>query len=143
MFRDEVRSGTLLGVPVIVSANVPGGSVLVVDADSFAAANAAPEFMVSDQATIVQANADGTAPTQAGAASDYTGGALGTAGEVKPDGGIIVTGDTTGAPSGASVAGYQALSMYQVYSTAVRMVLPTSWATTRAGAVAAISSAAW
>jgi len=143
MFRDEVRSGTLLGVPVIASANVPAASVIVVDADSFAAANAAPEFMVSDQATIVQANADGTAPTMAGAASDYTGGGLGTAGEVKPDGGIIVTGDTAGAPTGASVTGYQALSMYQVYSTAVRMVLPTSWGLVRSGSVAALSSVGW
>ena len=143
MFRDEIRSGTLLGVPIIASTNIAAGTVMIVDADSIAIANATPEFMVSDQATLVQANADGTAPTMAGADNDYTGGALGTAGEVKPDGGIIVTGDTTGAPAGASVAGYQALSMYQVYSTAVRMVLPTSWGQMRSGAVASLSSVAW
>lgn len=143
MFRDEARSGTLLGVPVISSSNVPAASVIIVDADSFAAANAAPEFAVSDQATIVQANADGTAPSMAGDATDYTGGDLGTAGQVPTDGGIIVTGNGTGAPSGTAVANYQALSMYQVYSTAVRMVLPTSWATTRANAVASLSGVAW
>ena len=143
MFRDEVRSGTLLGVPVITSSNVPADMVIVVDSNSFAAANSNPEFAVSDQATIVQADSGAAAPTMAGGASDYTGGDLGTAGEVKPDGGIIVSGDTTGAPTGTSVAGYQALSMYQVYSTAVRMVLPTSWALTRSGAVAALSGVSW
>lgn len=143
MFRDEIRSGTLLGVPVITSTNVPAASVVIVDADSLAIANATPEFSVSDQASLVMANADGTAPSQAGDATDYTGGDLGTAGEVPRDGGIIVTGNGTGAPSGTAVANYQALSMYQTYQTAIRMVLPTSWGTIRPGAVAALSGVAW
>ena len=89
------------------------------------------------------ANADGTAPTQAGVATDHTGGAIGTPEQVPPDGGIIVGGNTTGAPAGASVAGYQAMSMFQQYSTALRMVLPTSWGLTRAGVVHSLSGVNW
>ena len=143
MFRDEIRSGTLLGVPVITSSNVPSGTVIIVDASSLAMANGTPEFAVSDQAALTMANADGTAPSQAGDATDYTGGDLGTAGEVPRDGGIIVNGNGTGAPSGTAVTNYQALSLYQTYQTAIRMTLPTSWGLVRAGAVASITGAAW
>jgi HK97 family phage major capsid protein len=143
MFRDEIAQGRLLGVPVLSSTTVPAASVLCVDANSFAAANDTPAFMISDQAVLTMANSDGTAPTQAGVATDHTGGALGTAEQVKPDGGIIVGGNATGAPTGASVAGYQAMSMYQQYATAIRMVLPTSWGLMRANSVAALSGVAW
>lgn len=143
MFRDEVGNGRLLGVPVIASTTVPADEVIMIDAASFVGANASPQFAVTDQATLVMANADATAPTQAGAATDHTGGALGTEEQVPPDGGIIVTGDTTGAPAGASVAGYMAQSMFQQYQTAVRMVLPASWGLTRDGSVAALSGVDW
>jgi HK97 family phage major capsid protein len=138
MFRDEVRSGTLLGVPVITSANVPADLVMIVDCNSLAIANAAPEFAVSDQTSLTMANADGTAPTQAGDASDYTGGAVGTEGQVNRKGGLVIEGAT-----GDSAAGMTALSMYQTNQTAVRMVLPTSWGLIRAGAVAAVNGVSW
>lgn len=141
MFRDEVRSGTLLGVPVITSSNVPADLVMIVDCNSLAIANASPDFSVSDQTSLTMANADGTAPTQAGNASDYTGGDLGTAGEVPRKGGLIVGGD--GSPAGASAAGHQSLSMYQTYQTAIRMILPTSWGLVRDGAVAAVDQVSW
>ena len=141
MFRDEVRSGTLLGVPVITSSNVPADLVMIVDCNSLAIANASPDFSVSDQTSLTMANADGTAPTQAGDASNYTGGDVGTAGEVPRNGGLIVSGD--GSPAGDSMAGYQALSMYQTYQTAIRMVLPTSWGLVRDGAVAAVGGVSW
>ncbi len=89
------------------------------------------------------ANADGTAPTQAGDATDHTGGDLGTAEQVPVDGGIVVTGDTTGAPSGTAVTGYMAQSMWQQYQTAIRMVMPSSWGMTRSGAAAYLSGVAW
>jgi HK97 family phage major capsid protein len=141
MFRDEVRSGTLLGVPVITSSNVPSDLVIIVDCNSLAIANSSPEFSVSDQTSLTMANADGTAPTQAGVATDYTGGDIGTDGEVPRKGGLIVAGD--GSPTGASAAGYQALSMYQTYQTAIRMVLPTSWGLLRDGAVAGVDQVSW
>ena len=141
MFRDEVRSGTLLGDPVITSSNVPADLVLIVDCNSLAIANASPEFSVSDQTSLTMANADGTAPTQAGDASDYSGGDLGTAGEVPRKGGLIVNGD--GSPAGTSMTGYQALSMYQTYQTAIRMILPTSWGLIRPDSVAAIDQVSW
>ena len=142
-FRDEIASGRLMGIPVIASTHVPSGSVMVVDADSFVSANGAAQFKISDQAVLTMANAGATAPTQAGDANDFTGGDLGTAGQVPPKGGIIVNGNGTGAPSGTAVTNYQAMSMYQQAAVAIRMIMPLSWATVRAGSVAAISSAAW
>lgn len=143
MFRDEVAAGRLLGVPFIASTTVNPATVVIVDANSFWGANDAPRFAVSDQATLTMANADGTAPTQAGDATDHTGGAIGDAEQVPQDGGIIVTGDTSGAPAGAAVAGYGAQSMWQQYQTAVRMVLPASWAMTRPNSVAMLTGVAW
>lgn len=143
MFRDEIASGRLLGIPFLASTTVNAATVGIMDAGSFVGANDAPAFAISDQATLTMANSDGTAPTQAGAATDHTGGALGTAEQVPVDGGIIVTGDTTGAPSGASVVGYQAQSMWQQYQTAVRMVMPASWGMVRSGASAYLTAVAW
>jgi HK97 family phage major capsid protein/HK97 family phage prohead protease len=137
MFRDEAASGRLLGVPVIASTNVPAGTVLIVDAASFAAANDVPEFMVSDQTVLTMANADLNAPTQ----DQSTAGVIGTvADQVPPGAGIDVARDGT---AFAGSAGYEAVSMYQTYSTALRMVLPTSWGMIRSGAVAELGSVAW
>lgn len=134
MFRDEVSQGTLLGVPVIASTTVPEDEVLIVDAASFAAANDVPAFSVSDQATLTMANADGTAPTQA----DDGAGLLGTAEQVQPGAGIH-----THMAANTANAGYEAVSMYQTYSQALRMIFPTSWAMVRANAVAALSGVSW
>jgi len=135
MFRDEIAAGRLMGVPIIASENVPAGTVIIVDAGSFAAANDAPEFAISDQATLTMANADTTAPTQAEGAA----GVIGTADQVPPKGGIHVNEATTQ----AFAAGYDAVSMFQTYSTAIRMVLPTSWGLIRTGTVAGLSGVAW
>lgn len=143
MFRDDINSGRLLGVPVISSTTVNPSTVGIIDAGSFVGANDAPAFAVSDQATLTMANADGTAPTQAGDATDHTGGALGTAEQVPADGGIIVAGDTTGAPTGTAVAGYMAQSMFQQYQTAIRMVMPSSWGMIRTGAAAYLTGVDW
>ena len=142
-FRDEIASGRLLGIPVIASSHVPAQVIVAVDGDSFVSAAGTPEFKLSDQAVLTMANADGTAPTQAGDATDYTGGDTGTAEQVPPKGGIIVTGDTGGKPSGTAVAGYQAMSMYQQDAVAIRMIMGLSWGLVRAGSVATITGAAW
>lgn len=136
LFRAELAAGNLLGIPVIASANVPQHTAVIVDAAYLATAFDAPEFDISEQATIVEANADGTAPTQAGA--DATGGALGTAGQVPVSGGIRVVGG-----AGASTTGYTARSLWQTWSLAIRMVAPTSWGLMQAGAVAYIAPTTW
>jgi len=143
MFRDEIASGRLLGIPVIASTTVNPATVGVVDAGSFIGANDAPAFAISDQATLTMANANGTAPTQAGDATDHTGGDIGTPEEVPVDGGIVVTGSGTAAPTGTATANYSAQSMFQQYQTAIRMVLPASWGMTRNGAAYYLTGINW
>jgi HK97 family phage major capsid protein/HK97 family phage prohead protease len=137
LFRDELSgsSKTLLGVPVITSINVTDTVVMIVDAASFASANDTPDFNISDQATLTMANADGTAPTQANAAGGTT---IGTAEQVVPGGGIDI-GQAANTPN----AGYTSLSLYQTYSTALRMILPTSWGLIRPNVVASLSGVNW
>jgi len=135
LFRDEIANGNLLGVPVIHSTTVPASTVLIVDASSFASANDTPQFNISDQATLTMANADTTPPTQASSAD---GTAVGTAEQVPPGQGIY-----PGQPTNVPNAGYESLSLYQAYSTALRMILPTSWGLIRANAVAGLSGVNW
>ena len=135
-FRDEMNGGRLLGVEVVHSRNVPANTAILVDADALATAFDGPEFMVSEHATLTMANADATAPTQAG--TDATPGAVGTAGQVPPDSGIPVAGG-----AGASVANVRAHSMFQTYSTAIRGVWPTSWGMIRQGAVVSRTAIQW
>ena len=136
LFRDEIASGRILGVEFISSTNVPAGTMIALDAPDMAFALGTPEFEVSDTTSLVMANADGTAPTQA----DDGAGALGTAEQVPPDGGINIAQQT--AP-GAAAAGYVAQSMFQTYQTAIRMVLPTCWGVARPGNIAVVNNIAW
>jgi HK97 family phage major capsid protein len=137
MFRDELAGATptLLGVPVITSLNVTDTVVMIMDAASFASANDTPDFNISDQAALTMANADGTAPTQANASGGTT---IGTAEQVIPGGGIDI-GQAANTPN----AGYTSLSLYQTYSTALRMILPTSWGLIRPNVVASLSGVNW
>jgi len=134
MFKDDIANGHLLNVPFIVSGNVVADEVHIVDTASFASANDVPQFNVSDQATLTMANADGVAPTQAGDGA----GALGTADQVLPGEGINVHEAATTAN-----AGYEAVSMYQTYSQALRTIFPTSWGLIRAGSVSSLNSVSW
>ncbi len=136
LFRDEIAQTRILGIPYIASTNCPADQVIIVDAAYFATAFGVPQIDISDTATLTMANADGTAPTQA---TDGAGG-LGTAEEVKPDGGISVHGGTD---SGAATAGYQAQSMFQTWAVAVRNVMPVSWAMTRSGLIDRITGVSW
>ena len=136
VFADEVGAGRLLGMPIIASQHVPAGTVIMIDAGSLALGFDTPIFDVSDVATVVESNANATAPTMAG--TDATPGAVGTAGQVPRDSGIKVSGST-----GASTTGYTARSLWQSYSLGIRMVAPTSWATIRPGAVYATNTITW
>lgn len=137
MFRDELNGGRLLGVEVLHSQNATSGVAMMVDVSALATAFDGPEFMVSEQATLTMANADGTAPTQAGDAAGVL--VSGTPGQVVPDGGISVSGGVTG----TATAGYAAQSLFQRYSTAIRGVWPTSWGLMRTGAVVSRTSIDW
>jgi len=136
VWRVELANGRLLIVDVIASPLVPLNTAICVDAAYFASAFDPPEVDYSEQATLTMANADAVAPTQAGAAP--LGGALGTAGQVVPDGGIPVAGG-----SGASIAGVVAQSLWQTWQFGIRQVWPVSWGMTRPGAVAALNNLTW
>ena len=136
LFRDEIGSGRLMGMEVISSQNVPAGTVIIVDADSLALAFDAPEFSVSDVATVTEANADGTAPTQANTTAD----AKGTAGQVPADMGQMVTAATDPRVAGLGVT---ARSLWQTYSLGIRMVAPTSWGALRNAGVYSLTAVKW
>jgi hypothetical protein len=136
VFADEVARGRLRLADIVASPAVPAGTVIAVAAEIFASAFDAIELDLNDSATLTMANADGTAPTQAGAAPG--GGALGTPRQVVPDGGIEVSGGV-----GSSVSGAVAMSLWQTWSLAIRLIVPASWNMLRAGGVAAVNGVTW
>jgi HK97 family phage prohead protease/HK97 family phage major capsid protein len=127
----EIDQGRLGNYAVVASLNVPAGTMIAVDCADFASGAGVPEYMVSDEATLTMANADATPPTQAVKAD----GTLDIATEVGPDLGIHVAGT----PAGAGIAGFTAMSMFQQWSTALRIVMPVSWAMRRTGMVGAVT----
>ena len=137
LYRDEIAQGRLLGMEVVSSDHVPTGVVIMVDADALVTAFDAPTFDVSDVATVTEANADGTAPTQA---STGAADALGTAGQVEPDNGQHVTMDGVTRVAGAK---YTARSLWQTYSVGIRMVAPTSWAMLRPNSLVERTAVTW
>jgi HK97 family phage major capsid protein len=128
-FADEIAAGRLLGIEVISSQHVPANTAILVDASTIAFALDAPSFDVSDVATVVESNANGTAPTMAATAAQAAVGAVGTAGQVPVNSGIAVAGST-----GAATTGFQARSLWQTYSVGIRMIAPTSWGRLRGAA---------
>jgi hypothetical protein len=121
---------------LVASPLVPVGSVIAVDTASFVSVTDPVEIDTSDEGTIVAADAGAAPPTHAGAAAG--GGALGTPGQVVPNGGIPVAGG-----AGTSTIGASALSLWQAWSTGVRLIMPASFAITRAGAVQALTAITW
>jgi HK97 family phage prohead protease/HK97 family phage major capsid protein len=127
----DIDQGILAGYPYIASLNVPAGDLIAVDAADFANGVGVPDYSVSEEATLTMATADATPPTQAVKAD----GTLDVAGEVGHDLGIHVAGGA----AGVGTAGYQALSMFQQYAIALRMVLPLHWAMRRASMVGLVT----
>jgi HK97 family phage major capsid protein len=113
VFRDQLASGRLNGYRVIISGNIPAGTVVAIAADSFASAFDTPEFKVSDTASLVQAN------------------------DVAPDPSVLDK-NNFGAVTGGAV-----VSLFQQELIAVRMVMPLSWTMRRDGMVSAINGVAW
>lgn len=132
----EAAQGQLGPATIIPTPMLADNIIIAVSVDHFASAFDPLETDVNEAATLQMANADATAPTHAGAGQ--LGGALGTARQVPPDGGIPIAGG-----NGASIAGSVALSMWQTWSLAVRMVMPASFGVTKAGSVQVISGVTW
>jgi HK97 family phage major capsid protein len=122
LYADELRGGRFMGIPVIASVNVPSAVVYLIDAAEFVSAFDAPMFMVSDQATIVEIDDDGTDPT-------ITGGGLTAISNV--------TEAVTATPPG------KVRSLYQTDSLALRMIMPLSWAMLRPSLVQIRTGVAW
>jgi HK97 family phage major capsid protein len=135
IFRDDIRNGMLFGYPLIISVNCPPTIVVAVNASDFATGLGTVNFDISEEATLVMANADINPPTQA----VKVDGTVDVAGEVGPDLGISVRGG----PSGVGTAGSEAISMFQTWSIALRMVMPITWGMLRPGAISWLSGVAW
>jgi HK97 family phage prohead protease/HK97 family phage major capsid protein len=127
----ETSQGQLMTYSLIQSLNVPAGNLIAVDAADFANGAGVPEYRVSEEATLVMASADATPPQMN---VDAAGVATG-AGTVPVDGGIHVAGG----PATAATAGAQAMSMYQQYAIALRLVMPVHWAMRRPGMVGLVT----
>ena len=138
-FADEIAAGRLLGVEVISSQHVPANMAILVDAATFATAFDTPTFDVSDVATVVESNANATAPTMAATSAQAAIGVVGTAGQVPVNSGIAVSGST-----GAAQIGQQTRSLWQTHSIGIKMIAPTSWALMRgATAVQQTTAITW
>jgi HK97 family phage major capsid protein len=135
LFAAEMNGGRLLGIEVIKSLNVPSKTMMLVDAATLATAFDTTEFDVSDVATVVEADSDGSAPTHAVTAA----GVVGPVGQVLPNGGI----SANGLPSGAGTTGAVARSLWQTWSVGVRTVQPASWGLIQPGGVAAANTLTW
>jgi hypothetical protein len=126
VFRDEVRGGTFEGYPILTSMNVPTDIVALVDAADFRSAFDAPGFLASDQATIVEADAeDGTPPYIA-------------ENVIPPAGAITSVDDAVNSTPPAPVR-----SLYQTDTLALRMIMPLSWHQFRPASSYVHTAVAW
>jgi HK97 family phage major capsid protein len=133
-FRDELASGTIMGIPVIDGPTIPQHTAIMVDAAYIGFGLDTPMFSMSTEASIVALNADGTDPTMAGARAD---GALGgnTAGTVAATAGVDL--------HTAAAAAAPAYSFWQTYSGGLRLIQFGGWAPIAAGAVQATNTTTW
>jgi hypothetical protein len=109
-FQADLAAGRILGVDVISSQLVAANTATIVDCGVLATAFDGPMFRISQEATLTTGSADGTAPTMA----EDGAGAIGTAGQVPPDGGMEVSDAGT---AGGAFAGGQAVSMFQTLAS--------------------------
>ena len=125
VFRDELSQGRLMGVPLIVSTNCPADVVYIIDLADFGTAFGTPEYMASDQVTLVMADDDGVAPTMADTNAVSVAGSLNIS-------------DAAGTTPPTVVR-----SMFQTWSVALRMILPISWGMMRSNTTAYVTGVAW
>jgi hypothetical protein len=126
LFKDELARGTLMGIPVIQSTNVPIDELQAVVMSAQAVANGGMSFDVSDTATFVEIDDQGANTTtnpameQAYPRTDQSG-QVGDAATWNSD-----ALNTTKAPI---------RSLWQTESVAIKMVQYLSWATLRTDSV--------
>jgi HK97 family phage major capsid protein len=136
VFPDPLGTKRILGIPFFASNYVPVNTVIMVDAAYLATAFGSIEFNISDVASITEASADTNPPTQA----DDGAGAVGTPGQVPINAGIDLGGAGSG---GAAAAGYNARSLWQTWSTGIRLVAETSWAKLNPAAAQYMTGVKW
>ena len=126
LFRDELARGTIFGVPVIQSTNVPVDELQAVVMSAQAVASGGMMFDVSDSATIVEVDDDGVAPN------------MGTGAARSPTGQV---GGADGANTTTPLSPVR--SLWQTESVAVKCVQYLSWATLRDGSVNRITGVSY
>ena len=114
-YAAELATGRLAGLPVIASPNIDPTQMISVDTDGIYAGVEAPEFDLSNDATIVLIDDDGNAPT------------------------MTETGAITDAGSVHVSSGEKTFSAFQTNSLVLRFVQPVTWTQTRPDAVFTIT----
>ena len=125
LFRGELQNGMLNMYDIRVSHNVPKDELWAIDMSEIAWAPGAPQFTVSDTATIVEVNDDGTPPTMGANETPRT-----------PSGSV---GDS----ARDTVNNPPIRSLFQTESVAVKHVSYLSWHKMRAGCVNRITGVAY
>jgi HK97 family phage major capsid protein len=126
IFRDELASGRLFGIPVIISTNALLAELWCFDMAEIAIAQANPVVTVSDSATIVMVDDDGTPP------------AMGAAAVRNPSGQVL---GVTGANSTTPVSPTR--SLFQTEDVAIKSVQFLSWKNLRTGSVNRITGVSY
>ena len=124
LFRSELASGNVLGIPVITSTNAPIDELWALDMAQQAVANGPMEFNVSDSATIVEIDDDGVQPNMGAGQSRSPTGAVGDSAR-----------DAVNNPP--------IRSLYQTDTVAIRLIQILSWANLRAGSVNRITGVSY
>lgn len=127
LFRDELARGTLFGVPVIQSTNIPTDELQAIDMAHQAVAQGGMMVTASDSATIVEVDDDGVQPDMSAAypRSPNTG-AVGGAG-----------GSQTTTPASP------VRSLFQTETVALKLVQYLSWKSLRSGSVNRITGVSY
>lgn len=118
MFRDELASGTLMGIPLFASTTVPADVVYLVDGAELAAAyDSTPMIDMSEQATLHMESVPATVPPTTGTVAPIVDAAAAVADPVR--------------------------SLFQTASIALRLLWDMTWNQRRAGAVYTITAVGW
>ena len=125
VFRDEIAQGRLLNVPLVISTNCPADQVYIIDLADFASAFDAPNFVASEQVTLVMADDDGTDPT------------------MEFENAVSTTGSLNVSDAAGTTPPTVVKSMFQTNSIALRMIMPVTWGMMRSNTAGYLSAVSW
>ena len=131
IFRTELeRSGTVLSVPLIASANLPQSEIICLDGAALMMGLGLPEIDQSSEATVVMLGADGVDPSMAPSGQP----------DVVTEASSVHVSDASGVTGGpAEVRG-----MLQTAGEAIRVVQDgLDWAMMDSDLIARVSTAGW